>query len=523
MKKKEAYVLAIDAGTGSGRAVIFDSAGHQIAVGQEEWSHLSDPRYPGSMEFDCKANWALLCKCVHEALQKSGLDASDIKAVSATSMREAIVIYDKDGEELWACANVDSRASEEVHELQAKSPDLERYAYAISGQSFALGAIPRLKWIEKHLPEVHAKMATMSMLSDWILARLSGVIASDPSNAGTTGIFSLKERDWDREIARRAGIRDDIFPPVVETGTPIGDVTPKAAEETGLLAGTMVVMGGGDVQLGALGLGVSRPGHAAVLGGTFWQEVVNIPEPITDPEMRIRINPHVVPGVSQAEGIAFMVGMTTRWFRDAFCQEEIRIAKERGIDAYALLEEESAKVPVGANGIIPIFSDVMNLGSWYHAAPSLLNLSLDASQCGKPQIFHAIQENAAIVASENLNLAAKLAGVELDELVFAGGASKGKLWGQILADAVGLPVKVPEVTEATAFAAGLAAWVGLGVYASLPEAADATVRWSRRIEPDAHKHMLYSELTDRWREAYAPQRALVGRNVTQSMWKAPGL
>nr|WP_321980020.1 autoinducer-2 kinase [uncultured Cohaesibacter sp.] len=523
MTEKEGYVLAIDAGTGSGRAVIFDSAGHQIAVGQEEWTHLSDPKYPGSMEFDCKANWKLLSKCVREALKNASLKGSDIRAVSATSMREAIVTYDKDGGELWACANVDSRASAEVHELQAKSPELERYAYSISGQSFALGAIPRLKWLEKHLPDVYANMATMSMLSDWILARLSGVISSDPSNAGTTGIFSLETRTWDLEIARRAGIRDDIFPPVVETGTPIGKVTAEAAEETGLAEGTIVVMGGGDVQMGALGLGVSRPGHAAVLGGTFWQEVVNIPEPIADPDMRIRINPHVVPGVSQAEGIAFMVGMTTRWFRDAFCQEEMRIAKERGTDAYALLEEASATVPVGANGIIPIFSDVMNLGAWYHAAPSLLNLSLDASKCGKPEIFRAIQENAAIVASENLNLAANLAGVQLDELVFAGGASKGKLWGQILADAVGLPVKVPEVTEATAFAGGLAAWVGLGVYSSLPEAADATVRWARRIEPDTEKHSLYTELADRWRQAYAPQRALVQNKVTQSMWKAPGL
>ncbi|WP_319411642.1 FGGY family carbohydrate kinase [uncultured Cohaesibacter sp.] len=259
MKRKEGYVLAIDAGTGSGRAVIFDCAGHQIAVGQEEWNHLSDPRYPGSMEFDCQANWKLLSRCVHKALKTAGLEGADIRAISATSMREGIVIYDRGGKELWACANVDSRASEEVHELQAKSPELERYAYAISGQSFALGAIPRLKWLEKHLPETYAGMATMSMLSDWILARLSGVISSDPSNAGTTGIFSLQTRDWDLEIARRAGIRDDIFPPVVETGTPIGTVSPQAAEETGLAAGTMVVMGGGDVQMGALGLGVSRP------------------------------------------------------------------------------------------------------------------------------------------------------------------------------------------------------------------------------------------------------------------------
>ncbi|OKL43394.1 autoinducer-2 kinase [Pseudovibrio exalbescens] len=523
MSENQGYVLAIDAGTGSGRAVIFDAQGRQIAVGQEEWTHLSDPRYPGSMEFDCPANWDLLCRCIKKALGEAGLGAQDILAVSGTSMREGIVLYDADGQELWACANVDSRAADEVRVLQADAPQLQKDAYAITGQTFALGAIPRLKWIQKHLPEVYERTATMSMLSDWILARLSGVIACDPSNAGTTGIFSLETRDWVPEIAGKAGLKTDIFPKVVETGTAIGKITAKGAEETGLSAGTPVVMGGGDVQLGALGLGVSRPGQAAVLGGTFWQEVVNMGSAATDANMRIRVNPHVVPGVSQAEGIAFMVGMTTRWFRDAFCQEEKRLADERGIDVYALLEEQSAQVPVGAHGILPIFTDVMNYGAWYHAAPSLLNLSLDASKCGKPEIFRALQENAAIVAAENLTMAADMAGVTLDEIVFAGGASKGRLWCQILADATGLPVKVPEVTEATAFACGLAAWVGIGVYPSLPEAADKLVRWDRHYTPNPDTHAEYREITRKWREAYAAQRPLVEQNITQSMWKAPGL
>ncbi len=517
------HVLAIDAGTGSGRAVIFDRAGRQVAVAQEEWTHLSDPRYPGSMEFDCAANWNLLVGCIRRALASAGLPASAIGAVSATSMREGIVLWDRDGRELWACANVDSRASDETKALKASQPGFERDAYAVTGQTFALGAIPRLKWIERHLPDVHARTARMCMLSDWIVARLSGEIACDPSNGGTSGLLALDTRTWDADIARQAGVDPAILPPVYETGTAIGRVTAAAAAETGLVEGTPVVVGGGDVQLGALGLGVGRAGEAAVLGGTFWQEVVNMPRPTADPAMRVRVNPHVVPGLSQAEGIAFMVGMTTRWFRDAFCDEEKRIASERGIDVYALLEEKSATVAPGANGILPIFSDVMNCGAWYHAAPSLLNLSLDASVCGKPQIFRAIQENAAIVASENLRLAADLAGVTLTDLVFAGGASKGALWGQILSDVTGLPVKVPEVTEATALAAGLAAWVDIGEYSSLPEAADAVVRWRRHYEPDTNRHTLYGEVTQRWREAYAAQRHLVDAGITRSMWKAPGL
>ncbi len=520
---EKTYVLAVDAGTGSGRAVLFDEAGRQIAVGQQEWTHRSDPCYPGSMEFLCQENWQLLCRCIKKALADSGVSPSAIRAVSATSMREAIVLYDKDGHELWACANVDSRAADEVRDLQKTAPDLERDAYRETGQTFALGAVPRLKWIERHMPDVYERTATMSMLSDWILARLSGEIVSDPSNAGTTGLFSLHTRNWSPEIARRAGLKDTIFPPVVETGTRIGSVTARASEETGLAVGTAVVAGGGDVQLGSLGLGVARPGQGAVLGGTFWQQVVNMGRATTHPDMRIRVNPHVTPGVSQAEGIAFMIGMTTRWFRDAFCQEEMREAGERGIDVYTLLEEKASKIPAGSYGIIPIFSDVMNYGAWYHAAPSLLNLSLDPERGGKAAIFRAIQENAAIVAAQNLELASQLAGVELDDLVFAGGASKGKLWCQILADATGKPVKIPEVTEATALAAGLAAWVGVGKFATLEEASEKTVRWKRHYTPDPGRRNLYADLTARWREAYAAQRVLVDNKITEAMWKAPGL
>lgn len=521
--KEKTYVLAIDAGTGSGRAVLFDQTGRQCGVGQQEWTHRSDPRYPGSMDFLWCENYAILCNCIKMAMKEANVQASAIKAVSATSMREGIVLYDKQGVELWACANVDSRAADEVRTLQQDEPDLERDAYCETGQTFALGAVPRLKWIKHHMPDVYEKVAIMSMLSDWILARLSGVIASDPSNAGTTGLFSLHTREWCPGIARRAGLKDSIFPPVVETGTKIGEVSVKAAGETGLVAGTAVVMGGGDVQLGSLGLGVVRPGQGAVLGGTFWQEVVNMGQAVTHPDMRIRINPHVTPGVSQSEGIAFMIGMTTRWFRDAFCQEEKRLAAERGIDAYMLLEEMAAQIPPGSYGIIPIFSDVMNYGAWYHAAPSLLNLPLDPKRGGKAAVFRAIQENAAVVAAQNLELAAQLAGTELDDLVFAGGASKGALWCQILADVTGKSVKIPEVTEATALAAGLAAWVGIGRFSSLEDAAERTVRWKRYYTPNRTLKNLYHDQMARWREAYTAQRTLVDRHITESMWKAPGL
>lgn len=113
------YLMALDAGTGSVRAVIFDLQGKQIAVGQAEWQHLAVPDVPGSMEFDLAKNWQLACQCIRQALQKAAIPATAIAAVSACSMREGIVIYDSNGEPIWACANVDARAAREVSELKS--------------------------------------------------------------------------------------------------------------------------------------------------------------------------------------------------------------------------------------------------------------------------------------------------------------------------------------------------------------------------------------------------------------------
>ena len=325
------YLLALDAGTGSIRAVIFDLNGRQLAVGQAEWKHLSVDNVPGSMEFDLTTNWQLACQCIRQALDAARLSAADIQSVACCSMREGIVLYDRNGEAIWACANVDARASREVAELkEIHDYRFESEVYEVSGQTLALSAMPRLLWLAHHRPDIYRKAATITMISDWLAAKLSGELAVDPSNAGTTGMLDLFSRDWRPALLDMAGLRADMLSPVKETGTLLGAVTEAAAQQSGLRAGTPVVMGGGDVQLGCLGLGVVRAGQTAVLGGTFWQQVVNLPQVRTDPQMNIRVNPHVIPGMAQAESISFFTGLTMRWFRDAFCAEEKLIAERLG-------------------------------------------------------------------------------------------------------------------------------------------------------------------------------------------------
>ncbi len=518
------YLMAIDAGTGSVRAVIFDTKGNQVSVAQKEWVHLEEEGVPHSMGFDTKSNWDLTVWCIQEALKEASLKGSDIVAVSATSMREGIVLYDKEGEALWGVANVDARADKEVRFLKEQYEGIEEAFYETSGQTFALGALPRILWLKNNRPEVYEKVASISMIGDWILAQLSGVIATDPSNGGTTGIYSLRKRDWDPSMAEKVGIKADIFPPSLESGTVMGVVTSLASEQTGLSTSTKVVMGGGDVQLGAAGLGVVKEGQVAILGGSFWQQVVNIKSDTLPPkDMGIRVNPHVVEGLSQAEGITFFSGLVMRWFRDAFCEMEKQEALERGIDTYTVLEEKAKKVPVGSHGILPIFSDSMKYGKWYHAAPSFLNLSIDPEVCNRASMFRSLQENACIVSAINLEKIKAFSHIDIDEIVFAGGASKGALWCQILADVTGCKIKVPRVREATALGAAMAAGVGAGIYESIVKVAEELVKWDKEYIPKSENTIKYNVIKEQWTEVYENQLSLVDRGLTQSMWKAPGI
>lgn len=518
------YLMALDAGTGSVRAVIFDLEGNQIVSAQREWTHLSDPNIPGSMEFDLNNNWQLACDCIQQALQKSQIPAEHIAAISTCSMREGIVLYNENKEPIWACGNVDARATEEVNELKTLyNYTFEQQLYTISGQTLALSAVPRLLWLAHHRSDIYRQTKAMTMISDWLGFMLSGELAVEPSNAGTTGMLNLKTRQWSPELLDMAGLNSDILTPVKETGEILGKVTALVAQQTGLKAGTPVVVGGGDVQLGCIGLGITEPSQAAVIGGTFWQQVVNLPKAVTDPEMNVRINPHVIAPLVQAESISFFTGLTMRWFRDAFCAEEKLLAERLGTDAYTLLEQMAERVPAGANGVIPIFSDAMHFKSWYHAAPSFINLSIDPEKCNKPVLFRALEENAAIVSSCNLDQVEKFSGVKLTSIVFAGGGAKGKLWSQILSDVTGLVVNIPVVKEATALGCAIAAGVGVGIYPSLSEAGKKLVKFERQHQPNLDNHELYKAHKAKWADVYAKQLQLVDSGLTTSLWKAPGL
>jgi len=507
------YFLAIDAGTGSIRAVIFDTLGNQISIAQVEWHHIAENGVAGSMGFDYDRGWELAVKCIQESIAKAHVHPNEIIAVSASSMREGIVVYDKDKNVLWGVANVDSRAGTEVAYLKDEYPSMEREFYKSSGQTFALSAVPRLLWLKNNHPSLYDKATYFTMISDWILFKLSGELASEPSNAGTAGSFSLVTRDWEKSQFSQCGLKD-LFVPILESGDLLGKVSAKASNETGLSSNTLVVMGGGDVQIGTAGLGANALGDAVVLGGSFWQQVVNIPSNTTlSDAMLLRVNPHVVRGVSQAEGITFFTGLVMRGLRNTL----------GGGRSYGELESMASKIPVGSHGILPIFSDSMKYGEWIHASPSFVGLGIDESKYNIGSMFRALEENACIVSAINLENIKSFSVVSPKSLIFASGASQGTLWGQILADVTGLEINVPVVKEATVLGVAMAAGIGSGVYKSFEEAGKNIVKMERMYQPDLANFSSYQEVKERWIKVYSKQMELVREGTLEAMWKAPGV
>jgi autoinducer-2 kinase len=518
---RQDLLLAIDAGTGSCRALLFAADGSQVAIAQREYSHPSLDGVPGSQVFDTDGNWKLICECVHEVLAAPGVSAEAIRAVSATSMREGMVLYDARGREIWACPNVDSRAGDEATELVRTGGAQEIYDHA--GDWVAITAPARFRWIARHDPDVFAAVAHVGMLGDWILTRLSGEFVTDPSLGSSSGMFELAERDWSDRVLEICGLDRSVFPPVVDPGTVVGTVTSAAGLQTGLRPGTPVVAGGADTQLALLGIGVSQPGSFTVVGGSFWQHTAVLDEALIDPEARLRTLCHTVPGRWMIEGIGFYCGIVMRWFRDAFCEVEQEAARREGIDVYTVLERHAAALPPGANGVFGIFSNVMQASRWVHASPGFLGFDVsNPSRAGRAECFRAIEESAAYVSRAHLRIVEEVAGLDVRQAVLTGGAAKGELWPQIVADTLGLPVRIPMIKESTALGAAIYGGVGAGIYADAVSTASELAQFERTFEPDVTAAALYDGLYERWGELYRRSLELSEAGLVRPLWRAAG-
>lgn len=510
--------LAIDAGSGSCRALLFDASGTLLGLAQREWSYHAVAGWPGGFDFDTNAGWDSVQACIREALAKAGVDAADVAAVSASSMREGFVLYDEAGEAIWACPNIDARAGQEAQEMIGEG--LAEAQYRRGGDWTSITAPARLRWIQRQQPELWQRARHLTMLGDWVIYRLSGVLCTDPSLGSSSNLFDLAARSWAAETASELSL-PEILPPVFESGTVVGAVTDAAAEATGLRAGTPVVAGGADTQLALLAAGLTSGLRFATVGGTFWQSAAVTDQPVIDPGIRLRTLCHVLPGTWMTEGVGFLHGLSTRWVRDGLLRAaNPQIPAERG---YEELERMAAEVPAGSAGLAYFCSNVMLDRDWRHGPTSLSGIDVfQPERTGLGAIFRAVEEEACYVSRGHYEILHEVTGEFPTEIRFVGGPSRGRLWPQILSDVLGVPVEVPPVLEATSLGAALCAFVGAGVFADLGEAAAATVGPPRRYEPDLTNHAIYDDAYARWRALYGHLLQAAERGIAPYLWRGAG-
>ncbi len=511
-------VLAVDVGSGSCRALVFDAAGRLLGLAQREWVYHPVPGWPGGFDFDAEEGWRLVGTCCQEALARAGAAPADVAAVSASSMREGCVLFDAAGEAVWACPNIDARAGREAEELIDEG--LAERHYRRGGDWTSITAPARLRWLQRHRPELWSGVRHLTMLGDWVVFRLCGVFCTDPSLGSSSNLFDLAARTWSDETRADLAL-PEILPPVVEPGTVVGRVTAAAAAAVGLAPETPVVVGGADTQLALLAAGVTAGLRFGTVGGTFWQSAAVVGEPLVDPAIRLRTLCHVLPGTWMIEGVGFLHGASTRWVRDDLLRAaDPSVPAGRGYDE---LERLAAAVPAGANGAFYLGSNVMEGRRWRHGPPSVVGL--DLLQPGRTDLgalFRAVEEEAAYVARGHYEILTEVCGEGPATIRFTGGAASGNLWPQILADVLGVPVEVPPVSEATSLGAALCSLVGAGVYADLPEAVAATERPPRLFEPSRENHAVYEETYPRWRALSAHLLGAAEQGWVPYLWRGAG-
>jgi autoinducer 2 (AI-2) kinase len=221
------------------------------------------------------------------------------------------------------------------------------------------------------------------------------------------------------------------------------------------------------------------------------------------------------------EGVGFLHGFSTRWVRDSLLRAaNPAIPVER---SYEELERLASAVPAGANGLLYFCSNVMDGKRWRHGPPSLIGLDvLQPERTGLGAIFRAVEEEACYVARGHYEILAEVCGAGPEEISFVGGPTRGRLWPQILADVLGVPVEAPPVLEATSFGAALCALVGAGAFADLPAAVAATAQTPRRFEPDAANHAAYDEAYGRWRALADHLLGAAERGLAPDLWRGAG-
>lgn len=477
-------VLGLDVGTRGARVLAVDAEGTVLASASQPLEPVAGPVLPpGWSEQDPESWWKAACLCLREVV--AAVRPTSVCAVAVTSTSGTVVPVDATGRALRpAILYNDTRAVEEAAFVQEAGAALaHKLGYAFQ-PSFAL---PRLVWIRQHEPSVFDHTTCFLHAADFLVMRLTGEIGvSDFSNALKTG-YDLADLRWGGWIESRLGIPLSRLPRVLTPGEKIGAICTRAAEETGLSAGTPVMAGATDGTAAFLASGAILPGEwNSTLGTTLVVRGVS-PHLVRDPAGRIYCHRH--PEGTWLPGGASSTG--GEWMEHRFSKKD-----------WVLLDRRALHISPTPSAVYPLVRQGERLPFVNPNAEGFVELG---ARSDLDHLYAAHLEGTACVERWIYEVMEDL-GMPVSECIYAtGGGARSREWLQIRADVLHRVMRRPAVVEAAFGAALLAAAHTL--HASLSQAVRAMVRLDCQVEPRPGMHALYEELYRRFREACA-QRGL---------------
>lgn len=480
-------LMGLDVGTTGCKAVVFDLDGNILASSYREYP-LLHPK-PGWIEINPNQVWESVVTVIREVSSRTIQDP--IKSFAVSSLGEACVPVDKNGAFLDnSIIGFDTRGAEFLkfweNQLGKEKP------MKISGMPLSnIYTINKIMWIKKYKPSIFKKAWKFLCFEELVYFKLGLEPTVDYSLAARTMCLDIKKGVWSKEILELAGVEESSLAKVVPSGTVVGEVKGRYAEELNLLEGTVAVTGGHDQPCGALGAGIIKKDIAMDATGTVECVCPAFAKPLLNKKMLdngYACYPHVVPGMFVTIAFNFTGGSLLRWYRDTLADGERIEAKNTGRDVYDIIIEKASNTPSNIY-VLPHFTTTGTPYFDHRAKGAIIGLTLATK---KSEIVRGILDGITLEIKMNLSYLEK-AGLRVNELRAIGGGAKSRKWMQIKADIFNKPVKSLSVSEAACLGCAMLAGVAIGEYKSLHEAVDRIVKVKEVFNPNCKNVRIYEE------------------------------
>ncbi len=484
------YLLGIDLGTSGTKTVLFTQEGKSIASATEEYP-LHQPQN-GWAEQHPDDWWRAAQNTVSQVLKDSGINPADIAGIGISGQMHGLVMLDKGGKVLRpAILWCDGRTTEECKEI-TETIGKQRLIEINANPALPGFTAGKILWVRKHEPEIWDQCTQIMLPKDYVRYKLTGVYATEVSDASGTNLMDVANRCWSDEILEKLKIDKSILPKMYESADVTGFVTDEAAEATGLKAGTLVVGGAGDNAAAAVGTGVVKEGRAFISIGTSGVIFAHSDKVTIDPQGRVHTFCAAAPGAWTVMSCTLAAGLSLKWFRDNFCEAEIQKAKEESVDPYYLMDKEAEKIPIGANRLIYLPYLMGERSPILDENSRGVFFGLSAIH-GKYDMLRAVMEGVVYSQRNCLDVLHEM-NVHPADIIATGGGGSSPLWRQMLADNFGFPVKTSTNKEGPVLGVALLAGVGAGLYKSVAEACETVIKTNPPQQPNMDDNKKYSRV-----------------------------